>query len=110
MKSEPESRGNGRGLRRLRFKSALWFLFATAFSCTWLVGMYVKARRPMHPVPSLGLIYPLSWTIGCASCAAYYVTRFEYWVAGVPMFFAEMGILLVLIADGFLANGSNNSN
>jgi len=72
--------------------------------------MYVKVRRPMHPVPSLGLIYPLSWTIGCASCSAWYVTRFEYVVAGVPMMFAEIGIFLTLIADGFLANGSKNSN
>jgi hypothetical protein len=72
--------------------------------------MYVKARRPMHPIPSLGLTYPLSWTYNCASCGAWYVTRLEYVIAGPAMFFAELGILLILIADGFLANGSKNSN
>jgi hypothetical protein len=71
--------------------------------------MYVKARRPMHPVPSLGLIYPLSWVIGCATCS-HYVTRFEYWVAGVPAMFAEMGIFLALIGVGGVFNGPKNSN
>ena len=72
--------------------------------------MYAKARRPMHPIPSLGLIYPLSWTYNCPSCAAWYVTRLEYVIAGPSMFFAELGILLGLIGVGFLANGPKNSN
>jgi len=71
------------------------------------VGMYVKAWRPMHPMPNLGLIYPISWSYGCAP---WYVTRLEYMLAGPPMFFAELGIGLSLISGGFLANGSRNSN
>lgn len=93
---------------RERLWNLLAFVWAATFFCTWLVGMYVKARRPMHPVPNLGLIYPLSWSTG--SCPAYYVTRFEYVMAGGPMLFAEMGIGLALFADGFLAKRSKNSN
>jgi hypothetical protein len=72
--------------------------------------MYAKARRPMHPIPSLGLTYPLSWTYGCAHCAAWYVTRLEYVLAGPPMLFAEFGIFLGFIGAGFFANSSKNSN
>ena len=115
MGSELEKRTSGRGLKRsqsfkLSLRNALVFLWVTTFSCSWLVGMYVKARRPMHPIPSLGLTYPLSWSYGSAPCPAWYVTRLEYVIAGPAMFFAELGIGLSLIAAGFLANGSKNSN
>jgi len=72
--------------------------------------MYVKAQRPMHPVPSLGLVYPLSWIVGCPTCSAWYVTRLEYWIASPQMFFAELGIGLGLIATGFLTSNPKNSN
>ena len=93
-----------------RLRNALWFLYVITFSCSWLVGMYIKARRPMHPMPNLGLIYPISWTYNCATCAAWYVTKLEYVLAGPATFFAELGIGLGLIADGFLTGGSKNSN
>ena len=114
MGSEPENRTSGRGLRQSqsfnRLRNVLGFLYAITFSCSWLVGMYIKGHRPMHPMPNLGLIYPISWTYGCATCSAWYVTRLEYVLAGPQMFFAEVGIGLSFIAAGFLANGSKNSN
>ena len=71
--------------------------------------MYAKAWRPMHPIPSLGLIYPLSWTYGCASCAAWYVTRLEYVLAGPASQFAEIGIGLSFAAVAIVANrGTSN--
>ena len=114
MGSEPENRTSGRGLKQSqssnRLRNVLGFLWVITFSCSGSVGMYAKAWRPMHPIPSLGLTYPLSWTYGCASCPAWYVTRLEYVLAGPAMFFAELGIGLSFIAAGFLANGSKNSN
>lgn len=96
--------------KQLSLRNALWFLYVITFSCSWLVGMYIKARRPMRPMPNLGLIYPISWTYNCATCAAWYVTKLECVLAGPATFFAELGIGLGLIADGFFTGGSKNSN
>lgn len=111
MGSESENRASGRGLRQpqsfeLRLRNALGFLWVITFSCSWLVGMYIKARRPMNPMPNLGLIYPISWTYGCANCPAWYVTRLEYVLACPQMFFAEFAIGISF----FLANARKNSN
>jgi hypothetical protein len=72
--------------------------------------MYIKAWRPMHPMPNLGLIYPISWTFNCPTCSAWYVTRLEYVLAGPATDLAEFGIALSFIAAAFLANGSKDSN
>ena len=105
MGSEPENRTSGRGLKqsqsfKLRLRTALGFLWVITVSCSWLVGMYVKAWRPMHPMPNLGLIYPISWSYGCAP---WYVTRLEYMLAGPPMFFAVLAIGISFVAVALVA-------
>jgi hypothetical protein len=106
MVSEPE---NSSGLKqpqsfKLRLKNALGVLWTITFSTSWFVGMYVKAYRPMHPIPSLGLTYPLSWTYGCAACAAYYVTRLEYVLAGPAAQLVWIGTGISFAAASIVAN------
>jgi hypothetical protein len=64
----------------------------------------------MHPMPNLGLIYPISWTYNCATCAAWYVTRLEYVLAGPQMVLVEFAIGFSFIATRFFANARKNSN
>ena len=59
--NEPEDRASGSSLKqsqsyKLGLRNVVEMLWLMAFSCSWLVGMYIKARRPMHLMPSLGLI------------------------------------------------------
>jgi hypothetical protein len=114
MGSEPENRTNGRGLRQFQsfnhLRNVLGFLYVITFSCSGFVGMYIKGHRPMHPMPNLGLIYPISWTYNCATCAAWYVTRLEYVLAGPHMFLVEVAIGIAFIAMALLANARKNSN
>jgi hypothetical protein len=115
MGSEPENRTSGRGLKQsqsfgLRLRNVLGLLYAITFSCSWLVGLYIKARRPMQPMPNLGLIYPISWTFGCPTCSAWYVTRLEYILAGPQMFLVEIAIGISCFATGYFASTRKISN
>jgi hypothetical protein len=80
---------------KLSLRNILGFLYFITFGVTWSVGMFVKARRPMHPMPNLGLIYPISWSSGCP---CYYGTRLESVLAGTWMFWLVMCIGLSFVA------------
>ena len=72
--------------------NCLGVLWVTIFSLFWLVSMYLGPRRPTKPDPVLGMIYPVPY-----GRLTTYVTKFEYVLAGPPMWCAVaiVGIALV---------------
>jgi hypothetical protein len=83
-------------------ESTLGFLYFLTFGVLWSVGMYVKLRRPMHPMPNLGLIYPISWGSGCP---CYYGTRLESVLEGTWGVCLIPAIFLILVVNRFLTRG-----
>jgi hypothetical protein len=103
MGSEPENRTSDTGLSqpksfKVRLGNALGFLWAITFSCSWWVGMYAKTRRPTHPMPNFGLIYPIPY-----GCGSLYVTRLEYVLACPAAFFVDFGIGISFVVFSILA-------
>ena len=60
--------------------SGVAIFLAVAFTTCWLSWSYLARNRSVFPEPALGRIYPLPYRR-----LTVYVTKFEYTLAGPPM-------------------------
>ena len=77
-------------------------LFLTLLATGWVSETYFAYTRPRAPEPAFGKVYPIN-----VHGTVVYLTRFEYLIAGPPMFWAmfcsgvAVGLLLALLGNPF---------
>jgi hypothetical protein len=85
--------------------SCVAIFLAVAFTTCWISWSYLARNRPTLPDPALGRIYPLPYRR-----LTVYVTKFEYTLAGPPMWIVVAIAFVVAVTLDIIRRRLKNKN